>query len=70
VHGQRKWGASSRALSRGFSTASRQIVVPVRLTYEALARNPELAQVALPQARLGFIARAFAWLTRRKGSRT
>jgi hypothetical protein len=41
-------------------------MILIRLTYEALERNPELAQVALPQARRGFIVRAFAWLTRRK----
>jgi len=41
-------------------------MVPIRLTYEALARNPELAQVALPQAqRERTLVRAFAWLTRR-----
>jgi hypothetical protein len=41
-------------------------MVPIRLTYEALARNPELPRVALPQAQRRFIVRAFAWLTRRK----
>jgi hypothetical protein len=30
VHGRRKWGASSRALSRGLSTASRRVMPLVR----------------------------------------
>jgi hypothetical protein len=41
-------------------------MVPIRLTYEALARNPELPPVVLPR----FIVRAFAWLTRRKPATT
>jgi hypothetical protein len=40
-------------------------MVPIRLTYEALARNPELPHVVLPQARRHFTVRVFAWLIRR-----